>query len=95
MGTNDYLKELDKLNLQKINIYPILIQESKSTANSLKRRGGYENTIYADIDGEILLESDIVGMPTTWIVDRFGKVIKSKVGEITTESVLEILNSKD
>lgn len=95
VGTNDYLKELDILNLQKINTYSILIQESKSSANSLKRRGGYENTIYADVDGEILLESDIAGMPTTWIVDRFGKVVKTKVGEITAESVLEVLNNID
>lgn len=92
-ATNNYLKVMDELTKNKYSVYPILVQEKESSATALKRRGGYGLNIYADPDGEILNDIKIEGLPTTWIVNRFGQIIKEKTGDISYEEVIEVLNS--
>ncbi len=94
-STNDYLKVIDELIKNKYSAFPILVQEKETSATALERRGKYGANIYADPDGEILNEVVISGLPTTWIVNRFGQVVKTKVGGISFQEVLEVLNSID
>jgi len=91
--TNRYLKTVDELFRNKVNVYPVLIQENLSSSESIKRRGGYNLNIYADPDGEMLQDINISGLPTTWIVNRFGQVVKVKVGEISYQEIISVINS--
>ena len=94
-NTNNYLKVADEISKNKINFIPVLIQEKENSAKFLKRRGGYSLNIYADGDGEMLKEKMIQEAPTTWIVNRYGQVISTKVGEITYQDVLnEVLKTE-
>lgn len=93
--TNSYLKVMDELAKNKYSVYPILIQEKESSAKALKRRGGYFLNIYADGDGELIVDNKVSGLPTTWIVNRFGQVVKTKVGEITYEEIVDVISKMD
>ncbi len=84
---NDYLKVFDDLNSGGISSYPVLIHENPAVAKYLNSRGGYKLGIYTDTDGELLNGLEINGFPTTLIVDKFGQIIKSKVGNITAEEI--------
>lgn len=90
--SNSYLKTLDELNSSGVSSFPVLMHEKVSTANFLKRRGGYDLNIYADPDGEFLNDLDIKGLPATLIVNKFGKIEAIKYGDITKQEVLDVIS---
>lgn len=92
--TNEYLKTLEDLKNSGVSVYPIMLQEKFSTVNFLKRRGGYKLDIYSDQDGDMLKGLDIRELPVTLIVDKYGKILKQKVGLIPSKSEVlqEIVN---
>ncbi len=92
---NDYLKVADELSKNKVTFIPVLIQEKDAAAGFLKRRGGYNLDILADPDGELLKDISVNGLPTTWIVNRFGKIIQEKTGSIDAQEILKMLTSTE
>jgi len=93
--SGEYLKQLVDLDENDITVFPILLQEKEAVAKFMQRRGGYDLKIYADKDGEILTDINLNGVPTTWIVNRFGQVAKEKVGEISYQEVMDEINTLD
>lgn len=89
---NEYLKTLDKLNLNGVKTYPVLLQEKSAAANFLKLRGGYKLNILADPDGEFLNGMNINGLPATLIVNKFGQVVYEKFGNISYQEVLDVIS---
>jgi hypothetical protein len=84
---NSYLNVLDDLNRDGIDSYPVLMQEKKSSATYLKKRGHYDLDIFTDPDGKLLEGIEVNGLPTTLIVDRFGQIQNIKVGSISEEEI--------
>ncbi len=81
----NHLNLLNGLRLKGIKVYPVLLQEKGANAKYLKRRGGYEMNIYTDPDGIMLGSLNIHELPAYLIVDKYGNVVKQKLGDIKKE----------
>jgi hypothetical protein len=92
-STNEYLKVLEDLGLNSVKSYPILLQEKPASASFLKKRGGYKLNILSDPDGEFLKDIEISGLPTTFIVNKYGQIVYQKYGNISVQEVLSLISS--
>ena len=92
---NNILKVMEELNGSKYSVYPILLHEKETVARSVKKRGGFGLSIYSDNDGEVVKEKSILGLPTVWIIDRFGQVVKEKTGYVDYKEIVDTINNID
>jgi len=75
----------------QFNIVVIVPHESSSKTQIYKQRGGYDLSIYADQDGELVEPLKLNSFPTHVFVDRKGFVQDLKVGVLDEASILESL----
>jgi hypothetical protein len=86
---------MEELNGSKYSVYTILLHEKETVARSVKKRGGFGLSIYSDNDGEVVKEKSILGLPTVWIVNRFGQVVKEKTGYVDYKEIVDTINNID
>ena len=77
----------------QVRILSIDSQEAKSTALNVIRRGGYKLEVLSDESGEVSNNFGVKTLPTTFFIDKDGKIVEIFVGTMSeTELVDKIEN---
>lgn len=87
------LEQIVQLNKAKDGLRQIVVagQETKARMRILLKRGGYRVPIYADPYGELTEQLMVAAVPSHYLVDQEGIVVKQMVGVLSTEELKDEL----
>lgn len=72
-------------------VMPILVQEKQQKIKAYASIAGYEFTMLADSDGQLVEKLKINSLPTHYFIDRKGSIIKVMVGVLNNKQLLNEL----
>lgn len=85
---DDYNSRVD-VNSPKVRIITIDSQEAKATIENILRRGGYKIEVLADINGNASNAFGVETLPTTFFVDKEGKIQDIFVGTMSEKDIVD------
>lgn len=87
---DDYLASLKDTSLESSpRILAIDSQEAKSTVENVIRRGGYKLEVLVDQKGETSTLYGIKTLPTTFFINREGKIIEIYTGTLSKSMIVD------
>ena len=82
------LNEFAKKHAGEVTFYAINRQEPKETVDKFLKDNGYTMPVLLDLKGEAADTYKVRAIPTTYVIDRDGKILLKKIGG-TTAAELE------
>jgi len=75
-------------HMDTVNFYAVNLQEPKDTVDKFLKDNGYTMPVLLDLKGEAADTYKVRAIPTTYVIDRDGKILLKKIGG-TTAAELE------
>ena len=82
------LNEFAKKHEGEVTFYAVNLQEPKDTVDKFLKDNGYTMPVLLDLKGEAADAYKVRAIPTTYVIDRDGKILLKKIGG-TTAAELE------
>ena len=82
------LNEFAKKHEGEVTFYAVNLQEPKDTVDKFLKDNGYTMPVLLDLKGEAADTYKVRAIPTTYVIDRDGKILLKKIGG-TTAAELE------
>lgn len=82
-----YLKVLDKAKKENIKYEVVFVHESKSLVSYFLKRSGLDINYRVDTDGNLLGGLNLNTYPTTYIIDKNGRVLTKRFGVVDFEEL--------
>jgi cytochrome c biogenesis protein CcmG/thiol:disulfide interchange protein DsbE len=77
-----------------LSILAVNVRQEQETAAAFIRKLGVDYPVLLDLEGEVARGYGVLGLPTTYFVDRDGRLIGKIIGESTPQMFLAMLKGK-